>query len=411
MYPAKRTTYFNQSMIREMARLAIEHDAINMSQGFPDFNPPEVIVNAAVEAIRGAANQYTVTWGYPPLRQVLAEQYTDQLGWTVDPDAHICIVCGVTEGITTTLLALLNPGDELIILEPAHENFRPSALLADAVARPVVLETPGYRIDPDRLDAAVTPRTRALLLNTPHNPTGRIFDRAELQAVIEFVNRHNLILITDEIYDRILYDGQEHISPGSLDGLLERTVTIGGLGKSFAVTGWRLGYVIAREPLSAAIRVVHDYSTICAPTPLQAAAAVALSQPTDYYTRLREEYAERREVMMEVLDAAGFRATRPEGAYYTLADYTRIDAPQAKWRSDRFARWLTTDVGVAVVAGINFYTKDRDKYGDGIVRFAFPKRIETLQEVAKRLATIGQQAPPDLARRRSLASSNPAPRR
>lgn len=390
VYPATRTTNFNQSMIREMTRLAIQHDAINMSQGFPDFSPPDKIVNAAVEAIRGAANQYTVTWGYPPLRRALSELYTANLGWQVDPDVHICVVCGVTEGITTTLLALLNPGDELIILEPGHENFRPSALLADAVPVPVVLEAPDYRIDPDRLQAAVTSRTRALLLNTPHNPTGRVFDADELASVVDFVNRHNLILITDEIYDRILYDEREHISPGSLDGLADRTVTVGGLGKSFAVTGWRLGYVIAREPLSSAIRAVHDYSTICAPTPLQAAAAVALGQTDDYWSQLREEYAERREVIMEKLSAAGFRAIRPEGSYYTMADYTGLAAPQAKWDSHRFARWLTTEVGVAVVAGINFYTRDRERYGEGVVRFAFAKRIETLEEAGRRLSTISE---------------------
>ncbi len=388
MYPATRTTNFNQSMIREMTRLAMEHEAINLSQGFPDFDPPQAIVRAAVEAIRGEANQYTVTWGYPPLRQALAAQYTAQLGWPVDPDVHVCVVCGVTEGITTSLLALLNPGDELIILEPGHETFRPSALLAGAAAVPVVLDAPDYRIDADRLEAAVTPRTRALLLNTPHNPTGRVFDAQEMQTVAAFADRHDLILITDEIYDRILYDGRQHISPGSLDGLIERTVTIGGLGKSFAVTGWRLGYVIAREPLAAAIRAVHDYSTICAPTPLQAAAAVALNQPTDYWLQMREEYDERREVMLAMLRQAGFRAVRPEGSYYTMADYTAIDAPQAQWDAHRFARWLTTDVGVASVAGINFYTRDREKYGEGIVRFAFAKRIETLHAAGRRLAAI-----------------------
>ncbi len=388
MYPATRTTNFNQSMIREMTRLAMQHEAINLSQGFPDFDPPEAIVNAAVEAIRGTANQYTVTWGYPPLRQALAEQYTTQLGWNVDPDVHICVVCGVTEGITVALLALLNPGDELIILEPGHETFRPSALLADAQAVQVVLDAPGYRVDADRLEAAVTDRTRALLLNTPHNPTGRVFDSDEIQMIIEFTNRHNLILITDEIYDRILYDGREHVSPGSLDGLVDRTVTIGGLGKSFAVTGWRLGYVIAREPLASAIRSVHDYATICAPTPLQAAAAAALSQPTAYWQKMREDYTERREVMLDMLRTAGFRAVRPQGSYYTMADYTAINAPQAEWDSHRFARWLTTEVGVASVAGINFYTKDREKYGEGIVRFAFAKRIETLHEAGRRLAAI-----------------------
>ncbi len=388
MYPATRTTNFNQSMIREMTRLAMEHEAINLSQGFPDFDPPDAIVRAAVDAIRGEANQYTVTWGYPPLRQALAAQYSAQLGWPVDPDVHVCVVCGVTEGITTSLLALLNPGDELIILEPGHENFRPSALLAGAAAVPVVLDAPDYRIDADRLEAAVTPRTRALLLNTPHNPTGRVFDAREMQTVAAFADRHDLILITDEIYDRILYDGRRHISPGSLDGLIERTVTIGGLGKSFAVTGWRLGYVIAREPLAAAIRAVHDYSTICAPTPLQAAAAAALNQPTDYWLQMREEYDERREVMLAMLHKAGFRAVRPEGSYYTMADYTAIDAPQAQWDAHRFARWLTTDVGVASVAGINFYTRDREKYGEGIVRFAFAKRIETLHAAGRRLAAI-----------------------
>jgi len=375
-------------MIREMTRLAMQHNAVNLSQGFPDFDPPEAIVNAAVEAIRGEANQYTVTWGYPPLRQALAEQYSTQLGWPVDPDVHICVVCGVTEGITTSLLALLNPGDELIILEPGHENFRPSALLADASAVPVVLEAPDYRIDADRLEAAVTDRTRALLLNTPHNPTGRVFDSEEIRTLAEFMNRHNLILITDEIYDRILYDGREHVSPGRLDGLVERTVTVVGLGKSFAVTGWRLGYVIAREPLASAIRSVHDYSTICAPTPLQAAAAAALSQPADYWLQMREEYGERREVILEMLRTAGFQAVRPEGSYYTMADYSGIDAPQSQWDSHRFARWLTTEVGVASVAGINFYTRDREKYGEGIVRFAFAKRIETLHEAGSRLAAI-----------------------
>lgn len=388
MYPATRTTNFNQSMIREMTRLAMEHEAINLSQGFPDFDPPDAIVTAAVDAIRGEANQYTVTWGYPPLRKALAAQYTAQLGWPVDPDVHVCVVCGVTEGITTSLLALLNPGDELIILEPGHETFRPSALLAGAAAVPVVLDAPDYRIDADRLEAAVTRRTRALLLNTPHNPTGRVFDAQEMQTIAAFADRHDLILITDEIYDRILYDGRQHISPGSLDGLIERTVTIGGLGKSFAVTGWRLGYVIAREPLAAAIRAVHDYSTICAPTPLQAAAAVALNQPTDYWLQMREEYDERREVMLAMLRQAGFRAVRPEGSYYTMADYTAIDAPQAQWDAHRFARWLTTDVGVASVAGINFYTRDREKYGEGIVRFAFAKRIETLHAAGRRLAAI-----------------------
>jgi aspartate/methionine/tyrosine aminotransferase len=387
VYAATRTTQFRESQIRDMTRLAMAHNAINLSQGFPDFDPPQAIVDAAVDAIRGRDNQYTVTWGYPALRNALAKRYTTALGWDVDPNVHATVVCGVTEGITAAMLAFLNPGDEIIILEPAHENFRPAAVLAGALPVAVPLEAPNYRLDPQRLAAAVTPRTRALLFNTPHNPTGRVFDDEEIAAVIDVVTRNDLILITDEIYDRILYDGRVHVSPGRLDPLRERTVTVGGLSKSFAITGWRLGYVIAPAHLSAAIRPIHDYMTICAPTPLQAAAAVAMELPESYYDQVQTEYAQRRDVMMGVLEEAGFVASPPEGAYYVLADYTNIDAPQASWDCERFARWLTTDVGVAAVGGTNFYSLPG--YGEGIVRFAFPKRLETLRAAGERLKQIG----------------------
>lgn len=387
MQVAKRTTQFRESQIRDMTRLAMAHNAINLSQGFPDFDPPAVIVEAAVEAIRGAANQYTVTWGYPALRNALARHYTHVLGWEVDPAVHVTVVCGVTEGITAAMLALLNPGDEIIILEPAHENFRPAAVLAGATPVAVPLEAPGYRLDGERLQAAITPRTRALLLNTPHNPTGRVFDESEMAAVIEVVTQHDLILITDEIYDRILYDGRQHVSPGSRPALRERTVTVGGLSKSFAITGWRLGYIIAPEALSRAIRPVHDYMTICAPTPLQAAAAAAMELPESYYEGVRADYARRRDTMMGVLEDAGFVASSPEGAYYILADYTNINAPQAGWECERFARWMTTEIGVAVVGGTNFYSLPG--YGEGVVRFAFPKKIETLLAAGERLKRIG----------------------
>jgi aminotransferase len=386
---ATRTTQFRESQIRDMTRLAMAHNAINLSQGFPDFDPPQEIVEAAVEAIRGSANQYTVTWGYPALRNALSHRYTNMLGWEVDPARHVTVVCGVTEGITATMLALLNPGDEIIILEPAHENFRPAVVLAGATPVAVPLEAPTYRLDPERLAAAVTPRTRALLFNTPHNPTGRVFDAEEIAAVVDVVTKHDLILITDEIYDRILYDGREHVSPGRIEALRERTVTIGGLSKSFAITGWRLGYVIAPTTLSAAIRPIHDYMTICAPTPLQAAAAVAMDLPESYYQQVRQEYAQRRDVMMGVLEEAGFLAVPPQGSYYVLADYTQIDAPQAQWGCERFARWLTTDVGVAAVGGTNFYSLPG--YGEGVVRFAFPKKLETLRAAGERLRSIGRR--------------------
>lgn len=391
MQVATRTTQFRESQIRDMTRLAMAHNAINLSQGFPDFDPPSVIVEAAVAAIRGAANQYTVTWGYPALRNALSTRYTNLLGWEVDPAVHITVVCGVTEGITATMMALLNPGDEVIILEPAHENFRPAAVLAGAVPVAVPLEAPGYRLDPEQLAAAITPRTRALLLNTPHNPTGRVFDEEEMAAVVDVVTRHDLILITDEIYDQILYDGRQHVCPGSLAGLQHRTVTVGGLSKSFAITGWRLGYVIAPAALSAAIRAIHDYMTICAPTPLQAAAAAAMELPQSYYDQVRIDYTQRRDVMMGILEEAGFFAVPPQGAYYVLADYSQIDAPQAEWPCERFARWLTTEIGVAAVGGTNFYSLPG--YGEGVVRFAFPKKIETLHEAGRRLKLISTTAP------------------
>jgi aminotransferase len=350
-----------------MTRLAIAHNAINLSQGYPDFDPPAAVLQAASNAILGGINQYTITWGYPALRNKLAELYRTQLGWDVDPNLHVTVVCGVTEGIAAVQMAVLNPGDEIIIIEPAHENFRPASLMLDA----------------DRLAAAITPRTRALLLNTPHNPTGRVFDNAEMAAVINLVLKHDLILITDEIYDRILYDGRQHVSPGSIEALRDRTITVGGMGKSFAITGWRLGYIIAPSAVATPIRKVHDYMTICAATPLQAAAVTALELPSSYYSEMTTAYHKRRDMMMATLEEIGFNATTPEGAYYTMAEYGQMDIPQAQWDSTRFANWMTTEIGVAVVPGTSFYSLPG--YGDRSVRFAFPKKFATLQEAGERM--------------------------
>ncbi len=386
MQPATRTAEFGESTIREMTRLALQHGAINLSQGYPDFDPPQSVLQAAADAIFGGANQYTITWGYPALRQKLAEIYTQQLGWAVDPNVHVTVTCGVTEAIAAAQMAVLNPGDEIIILEPAHENFRPASLMVGAAPVAVPLEAPGYRLDPERLAAAITPRTRALLLNTPHNPTGRVFDEAEMAAVTDFVLRHDLILITDEIYDRILYDGRVHQSPGGREPLRERTITVGGLGKSFAVTGWRLGYIIAPAAVATPIRKIHDYMTICAPTPLQAAAAVALDLPAEYFSEMTTAYHQRRDVMMSSLEELGFVATLPEGAYYTMADYTQLDIPQAAWDSTRFAHWMTTTIGVAVVPGTSFYSLPG--YGTQSIRFAFPKQLATLQAASQRMSAM-----------------------
>ncbi|MCJ7739261.1 MAG: aminotransferase class I/II-fold pyridoxal phosphate-dependent enzyme, partial [Anaerolineae bacterium] len=377
MHTAERISSFQESVIRKMTRLAMQHEAINLSQGFPDFDTPAPLKEAAVKAIRDGNNQYSPTWGIGPLRQKLAAIYTERLGWPVDPAQHVTVTCGVTEAMNSAMLALLNPGDEVIIIEPAHENYIPSAIFAAAKAVAVQLEAPDYRLNPEKLGAAVTSRTRALILNTPHNPTGRVFDAEELAAVSNIVVAHDLVLITDEIYDQILYDGRQHACPGAIEVLKDRTITVGGLSKTYAITGWRLGYVVAPTYLSAAVRPVHDFLTVCAPTPLQVAAVTALNFSQDYYDQLRADYHQRRALIMDILRKIGFQAPTPEGSYYVLADYSKVPIPQAEWDSVRFAEWMVEEVGVAVVPGNVFYSVPG--YGDRSVRFAFPKKIETLQ--------------------------------
>lgn len=387
MRAAARMQQFEESIIREMTRHAMDHGAINLSQGFPDFDPPQAVVEAAVDAIRAGENQYTVTWGYPALRQRLAEVYTPRLGRSIDPNLHVTVTCGVTEGIVTAVMAVVDPGDEVLIVEPAHENFRPAAIMAGGVPVPVPLSPPGYRLDLERLASVITPRARALLINTPHNPTGRVFDDAEMAGLADLVVKHDLVLITDEIYEHILYDGRTHLSPARREGLAERTVTVSGMSKTFAITGWRLGFVLAPTSLAVAVHKAHDYLTICAPTPLQAAGIAALNLPASYFTAMAAAYAERREVMMGYLAEAGFQALTPEGAYYTIADYRSLPVEQAAWSSMDFALWLTKEVGVAVVPMTSFYSAPG--YGQGSVRFAFPKRLDTLHAAGRRLLDLG----------------------
>ena len=366
-----------------MTRLALKHDAINLSQGFPDFDTPQPVKEAAVRAIQNGLNQYAITWGYPPLREKLAELYTARLGWAVHPDKHVTVTCGVSEGIITSVQSILNPGDEILILEPAHDNFRPAAFIANATPVSVPLDAPDYRLDAAKLRAVITPKTKAMLLNTPHNPTGRVFDSEEIAGVIELVLEHDLVLITDEIYDRILYDGRIHQSPGSLEPLKERTITIGGLGKTFAMTGWRLGYVIAPERFALGIRTLHDFTTICAATPLQAAGVAALSMPESFFEESMIAYHQRRALIMEILTDVGFQASTPQGAYYIMADYSQLPIPQAQLTPTEFAYFMASDVGVAVVPGDSFYSLPG--YGRSSIRFAYPKKISTLEQAGERL--------------------------
>ena len=383
MRVSQRTNDYQESVIRDMTRLAIEHEAINLSQGFPDFDPPQEVLQAASAAITDGYNQYSPTWGILGLRAKLAEQYSNKLGWNVDAEMHVTVTCGVTEAINVAMLALLDPGDEIIIIEPAHENFVPSALLAGAHPVAVPLMEQNFRLDVDLLKQSLTDRTRALMLNTPHNPSGRVFDAREILAITDFVVNNDLVLITDEIYDRILYDGRTHVCPGSIEALRDRTVTLGGMSKTFAITGWRLGYIIASSELMAAMRPIHDYLTICAPTPLQMAAVTALNLPREYYDDMLIDYHSRRDKMMGILNTIGFEAQTPEGAYYIMADYSNVPSKHSQMDSKSFAVWMTKELRVAVVPGEVFYTTPG--YGEKSVRFAFPKRLSTLQAASDRL--------------------------
>lgn len=379
---AQRTSTFNESVIREMTRVAHRTGAVNLAQGFPDFPMPAPMKDAACAAIHGDVNQYAITWGSPALRIAIAEKYRRWYGLTVDPDTEITVTCGATEAMAATFMAFVNPGDEVIILEPFYENYGPDAVLAGAKPVFVPLIAPKWDLDIERLAAAITPRTRALILNTPHNPTGKVFTRAEIAAIAELAQRHNLLVFTDEIYEHLIYAGHHH-SIATWPGMRERTVTISGLSKTFSCTGWRLGYAIAPRELSGAIRKVHDFLTVGAPAPLQAAGAVGMAFDADYYNNLQRAYKQRRDVMMAALANTGFSCIAPDGAYYIMADFSAIDSK----RNDRdFAVWLAETIGIATVPGSSFYGEPH--LGSSSVRFAFCKTFETLGRAAERLQAL-----------------------
>ncbi len=384
MEPARRLQGIQESSIREMTRLALRHGAINLSQGFPDFPAPAEVKDAAVQAILSDENQYTITWGVPETRAAVAEKLARLYGIQADPDKHVTITCGVSEAIVAAIMAVVNPGDEVIIIEPFHENYVPAVRFAGGVPVCVPLHPPNFDLDVDELRAAFGPRTRAIIVNTPHNPSGRVFTRAELERIGELAEEWDAVIVTDEIYEHILYDGHQHIPPATLSGLEKRVITISGLSKTYAITGWRLGYAVALdERLSTALRTVHDYLTICAPTPLQKAAVVALRLPSAYYENQARAYARRRALMVDGLLQAGFVVRPPEGAYYVLADFSQLG-----WQGDdvAFAHWLAHTVKVAVVPGSAFY--HTPGLGTTMVRFAFSKREDTLQEATRRLARV-----------------------
>jgi aminotransferase len=376
-----RTRFFTESVIRGMSTLAREHHAINLAQGFPDFPAPDVIKAAAARAIAADINQYAITWGSRRLREALSRKYGEWYGMRVNPETDITVTCGSTEAMVASLMALLEPGDAVIVFDPFYENYGPDAILAGASLRHVPLPI-GAPLDLDRLAAAFSPRTRAIILNTPANPTGRVLSGAELLGIAALCQKYDAWAVTDEIYEHIRYEGP-HIPIASLPGMAERTITISGASKTFAVTGWRIGWAIAPPSATEAIRKVHDFLTVGAPAPLMEAVADALEQLDDsFYKVLACEYCGRRNLLHDVLTKAGFRAERPQGAYYILADYSGLsDLPDPE-----FARWLTKEIGVTPVPGSSFFsTPDPARR---LVRFAFCKREETLKAAAERLATL-----------------------
>jgi len=375
---------FTESVIREMTRLAMEHGAVNLAQGFPDFAAPTEVKEAAVAAIRADINQYAITWGARDFRRAIADQFAKTAGVVVDPEQQVTVCCGATEAMISSLLAVVNPGEEVVIFEPFYENYGPDAIICGAVPRFVRLKPPDWRFDPAELAAAFSERTRALILNSPHNPTGKVFSREELDVIAEIVKGTNAYVVTDEIYQYLVYDGCRHISMAALPSMAERTITINGLSKTYSVTGWRVGYAVAPPETSRAIRKMHDFLTVGAAAPLQQAGVTALGLPEDYYRKLAADYLARRDRMLAVLEGAGFGCYKPCGAYYIMTDISSFG-----FANDiEFAEYLIKSIGVAVVPGSSFYSDPAS--GRKQVRFAFCKTQATLDEAAKRLSKLNK---------------------
>jgi aspartate/methionine/tyrosine aminotransferase len=395
---SRKATQFTESVIREMTRLNDLHGGVNLSQGFPDFPAPAAIKEAACAAINADVNQYAVTWGARPLREAVAREFTRRYGLPIVADQQVTVCCGSTEAMMSTMMAIIDPGDEVVVFEPFYENYGPDAILSGATPRYVTLHEPspstslgagpstslgaGWSFDPDELAAAFNEKTKAIIINTPNNPTGKVFSREELETIAALCRKWDAIAISDEIYEHIIYDGLRHVPIATIDGMADRTVTINGLSKTYSVTGWRVGWTISPPTLTGAIRKVHDFLTVGAAAPLQEAGAVALGLPDEYYAKLAREYQRRRDVLLDILERHHFTCFKPDGAYYIMTDIRSFG-----FKDDvEFARYLVKDVGVGTVPGSSFYKTSNE--GRTKIRFCFCKRDETLAEADRRLAKL-----------------------
>ena len=379
---SKKATQFTESVIREMTRLNQMYGGVNLSQGFPDFPAPAAIKEAACAAINADVNQYAVTWGARPLREAIGREFTRRYGVPVGADEQVTVCCGATEAMMSTMMAIIDPGDEVVVFEPFYENYGPDAILSGATPRYVTLHEPDWTFDPEELAAAFNNKTKAIIINTPNNPTGKVFSREELETIAALCRKWDAIAISDEIYEHIIYDGQRHVPIATIAGMADRTITLNGLSKTYSVTGWRVGWTISPPALTGAIRKVHDFLTVGAAAPLQEAGAAALSLPEEYYRQLAARYLKQRDVLLEILERHHFTCYKPLGAYYIMTDISAFGFAD----DVDFARYLVKEIGVAAVPGSSFYKTPGA--GKTKLRFCFCKKDETLQEADRRLQRL-----------------------
>jgi aminotransferase len=374
---------FTDSVIRRMTRIANAHGAVNLSQGFPDFDPPDALMRALEQAARGSVHQYAVTWGAPNFREALARKQSRFMGIPLDPETQLVVTCGSTEAMMAAMLTVCNPGDKVVVFSPFYENYAADAILSGAEPLYVPLTPPDFALDAERLEDAFRLRPKALILCNPANPSGKVFTRQELEIIAALAVRYDTFVITDEVYEHIVYAPYEHTYFATLPGMFERTLSCGSLSKTYSITGWRLGYLIAPAAICDGVRKVHDFLTVGAAAPLQEAAVTALNFEDDYYRQLRIDYTQKRDLFLAGLDRLGLRYTTPQGAYYVMVDIAEYGVENDL----AFCEWLAREVGVAAVPGSSFFREDVNT----LIRFHFAKRTETLTEALNRLESLPQK--------------------